>query len=532
MKQFILVLAYSAFCSVTFSQSKLTIDSDIKSAAIYNQGATLTRAAEFSVKQGANTIVIGNLPIDMDESSVGIKLSSGAILLSQKLERKFVDFSLIRSRYEEEKRSIMDSIDMVNASIEVLQGQEILLNSNRTLSSKDESFSIAELIKLNDYYGNEMQVIKEKILFFRIELRDLQKRINQLNAQMNEEGLYEKRGESQLILELEAEKPSAMRAEVEYFTPNAGWTPKYDLRMEGLDKDLKLVYKAAVYQNTGEDWHDVAIVLSTAQPRMDYILPELSPYYLDFYDYPERMRPLGAGRAQASEEDAVMAYAKAAPNGMEVAQSPVVTNLVKTQTSINYSIDHPYSINSTGVEQTVIFKIEEIPVKYGYVSVPKITATAFLTAKIANWEALNVQYGEANIFIENRYSGKTYIGEDQYQDEYIISMGKDDQVSVKRELKKGFSKAKFIGNNKVDTREWSLSVKNNKAKSISMTLYDQYPVSQNGLIKVDLKDDGKAQKNEDKGLLTWEMTIAPSGIWERSFEYEAKYPQDRIINFD
>jgi uncharacterized protein (TIGR02231 family) len=302
--------------------------------------------------------------------------------------------------------------------------------------------------------------------------------------------------------------------------------------MEGLDKDLKLVYKAAIYQNTGEDWQDVSIILSTAQPLRNYNLPELSPFYLDFNDYPERLRPVAAGRAEMSDQDAVVAYSKAAQSGLEVAQSPVATNLVKTQTSINYTIDHPYSIKSTGVEQTVIYKIADVPVKYGYVSVPKITNTAFLTAKIENWEALNVQYGEANIFIENRYSGKTYIGEDQYTDEYIISMGKDDQVTVKRELKKGFSKAKFIGNNKVDTREWTLSVKNNKAKSIKMTLYDQYPVSQNGLIKVDLKEDGKAEKNEEKGLLTWEMTIAPSQIWESSFQYEAKYPKDRIINFD
>lgn len=531
MKKFFVLILLSTVIASLSGQDKDTISTTLHNVVLYNQGATLTRVGTLHLKKGTTTIVVSKLPLDIDESSLGIKMSSGAMLLSQRLVRNYVDLSMIKSRYEEEKRILSDSIDWVNAGIEVLQGQETLLNSNRSLGNKESSFTTAELMDLNKYYGEMMQSIKEDILKHKISLRGLQKRIQQINAQMNEEGIYERRGESLIVLEIEASAARDISVEIEYYMDNAGWVPKYDLRMESLKDDLKLVYKAAVYQNTGEDWQKVALTLSTAKPRSDHNIPDLQPYYLDFIDYQQRMRPLGAGSDQALEE-AVVAYTKSASPSKDMMTTAVGLEVVKNQTSISYNIEPLYDLPSSGIEQTVVFKMDEIPAQYAYVSVPKITETAYLTARIKEWESLNLLYGEANIFIENRFAGKTYIGDNQYEDEYVISLGKDDMVSVKREMKKDFSKQKFIGNNTAETRVWGITVKNNKDIPISMTVYDQYPVSQNGDIKVDLKEDGGAEKNEEKGMLTWKMNIAPATMWQRSFQYEVKYPKGRIINFD
>ena len=526
------LMVITLFCSLNAEKID-SIDSHIDQVTVYTQGATLHRSASMKLSAGVTSIVIKGLPLSIDESTINIFTSSGTILLSEKLNRQYVDYNQIRSRYEAEKRDLQDSIDYVNVMIEVLKGQEALLNSNRSLQNEDKGFTTDDLSKLNQYYGQEMLNVKKEIYKLNLKNRDLSKRISQLTDQMNQEGINESRGSAYLIMELEVQKPGVVHIEFDYFVNEAGWTPKYDLRMEGLAKDLKIVYKASVYQNTGENWDDIQLILSTAQPTLDYTLPELQPYYLNFNNYYSQNE--NRDQDAIMEEVVVMGRAAGAMVSKEkesVEQYAPPTSITKSQTSFDYKITQPYSIPSSGVEQTVMLKSESVPVKYQYVTMPKLTETAYLTAEIKEWESLNLLYGEANIFIENKYSGKTYIGENQYTEDYVLSLGKDDNVIVKRELSKGYSKSQFIGNNRVETKSWGLSIKNNKTEPIEVILLDQYPISQNSDIKVDLKRDADANINKETGQLKWTLNIASLDKWSDYIEYEVKYPKDRNLLID
>jgi len=528
-----LLFAFSLFCSI-YGQSIDTISTDISAVTVYSQGAMLKRSNAVSLSEGIAKVVIGDLPLEVDESTINIFTSDHLILLSEKLNRQYVDFNEIRSKYDVEKLKLQDSLDYINMLIDVSKGQETLLNNNRSLQNEESGFTTQELDQLNAYYGVEMLKVKKKIFALNLRKRKIEERIKKINQQMNQEGATQSKGSAYLVLEFDVKRSGRAEIELDYFVNNAGWTPQYDLRMEGLSKDLKIVYKASVYQNTGEDWDNVQLSLSTAEPRVDYTLPQMDPYYLNFNNY-YRSNARMQEEPEMLEEVVVTGYAKASAvhsADMGVDQYTPPTSISKSQTSFDYVVEQAYSIPTSGVEQTVTLQTESVPVTYQYISMPKISNKAFLTATISDWESLNLLYGEANIFIENKYSGKTYIGEDQDESDYTISLGKDDNIVVMRELKKGYEKSKFIGSNKVETRIWNLSVKNNKSESISIKLMDQYPISQNGAIKIDLKEKSNAEEDKDRGMLTWEMSVAPVSKWSGLVEYEVKYPKDRNLTID
>ena len=61
-----------------------------------------------------------------------------------------------------------------------------------------------------------------------------------------------------------------------YLVNGVSWNPQYKIRAGKTSKDpLHIEYLAGVVQQTGEDWSNVKLVLSTAQPLLNAAPPEL-----------------------------------------------------------------------------------------------------------------------------------------------------------------------------------------------------------------------------------------------------------------
>src|SRR5690554_3651924 len=118
----------------------------------------------------------------------------------------------------------------------------------------------------------------------------------------------------------------------------------------------------------------------------------------------------------------------------------------------------------------------DLPAFYQYYCVPKIDKDAFLIANIVDWEKYNLLEGEANVFFEDTYVGKTLMDVRYASDTLEISLGRDKKVSVNREKIKDYTAKQFIGNKKEETRAWKTTVKNNKNQAINMIILDQVPV--------------------------------------------------------
>ncbi len=604
---------FLTYCLLLSSLSLFAFDSissTIQKAVVYPNGATVHRIAKIEVPKGNTTLIIHQLPLNIQESSINIWLPKGVLLLSHNFKKQFIDINKIQLALTKKHQTVADSIAVIDLQITTLEGQEYILNENRKLSGNEQdAFTVAELRALNAFYGEEMLLIKQQLFQLGLEKRQLKTNLAAINAQRNQDGQTTAKGEGQLLLEVSSNIARSVNIDFSYFTAQAGWIPTYDLRVEGGQSNIEISYKASVFQNTGEDWNQIQLSLSNAEPTIDYSLPELSPYYLNFNNYyttttsftsisgvirgtvyddnnevligatvmvkgtnigtstnidgefvlnvptgskyldisytgyndteiPITHRQLIArlnDNGMALDEVVVTGYAsrsKVERDYTPKKQQALPTKIARSQTSFSYNIDVPYSIPSTTNRKSVLIKTEKVAADFEYIAMPKITETAFLTAKIDDWQSLDLLAGTANIFLDNKYAGQTFLENKPLEDAYILSLGKDDEVFVKRTLQKDYQRQRFIGGNKEETRKWVIEVRNNKTTTITIRVMDQFPISKNGAIKISVEEISNAVQNKEEGLLTWTTTLAARQQWSSLLTYKVKYPKDKRLIVD
>jgi len=203
----------------------------------------------------------------------------------------------------------------------------------------------------------------------------------------------------------------------------------------------------------------------------------------------------------------------------------IPTAQVENQTTVNFEIKTPYTIKSDNKNYTVDIDFHDLPAMYQYYCVPKIEKDAFLIAKIVDWEKYNLLEGEANVFFEETYVGKTLLDVRYASDTLEISLGRDKKVSVNREKIKDFTTKQFIGNKKEETRTWKTTVKNNKNQEINMIVLDQVPVSTAEDIEVNVLNISGAKHDPETGEIKWEFTLKPVDKKELDLKYTVKYPK-------
>lgn len=204
-------------------------------------------------------------------------------------------------------------------------------------------------------------------------------------------------------------------------------------------------------------------------------------------------------------------------------------NQIETPTSVDFDIKMPYTINSDNKNTTVDIDMYALPASYEYYCVPKIDKDAFLIASVLDWEKYNLLAGEANIFFENTFVGKSILDVDNISDTLKISLGRDKNISVKREKIKDYTTRQFIGSKKEETRDWQISVKNNKKETVNMQVYDQVPVSTNEEIEVITDKLSGAELNKESGEVKWKFKLESTAKKEFELKYKVKYPKERNL---
>jgi hypothetical protein len=207
----------------------------------------------------------------------------------------------------------------------------------------------------------------------------------------------------------------------------------------------------------------------------------------------------------------------------------IPTARVENQTTVDFEINTPYSILSDNKNYAVDVEFYDLPAIYQYYCVPKIDKTAFLIANIVDWEKYNLLEGEANVFFEDTYIGKTLLDVRYASDTLEISLGRDKNISINREKIIDFTNKQFIGSKKEETRAWKTTVKNNKSQEVNMIVLDQVPVSTNQEIEVNVQELSGGKHDPETGEIMWEFRLKPADKKELELKYSVKYPKGRNL---
>ena len=540
----------------TIAQQKMvvTTTSQLTNANVYyGYGAELTHKAKANVVAGQQEIVINNISTTIDQNTLQIAAPENVVLLSYRYNLKTETVAAAPNPlYKKMEDSIKVIQKQVGSNVQEWQLNEEQLNKTSKIidsysANPNKTITTAEVLKLIDYYNGKIQLYRTIMYALKLKRDELEIQKKEIADRLvelqNKDENQVQKPIGQIILEVLTKENTAADFSIIYYTRNAGWVPTYDMRVKSIDNSFKLMYKAMVSQTTGLDWKQVKLTLSTSNPNQGTTIPVLNPLVLQLYVptvYNNMLQGRSAGivynRAQSMNTQSLKVTGEKIEIDSEEKQEDAsdissYTTLNESQLFTSFEIDLPYNIPTDGNSYSVAIKEEKINATYKHYSIPKLDKDAFLLAEINNWEELNLLPGEANIIMDNVYLGKSFIDPNTTMDTLNISMGRDKRLSTKRLLMKENSKTKFIGNNKVETFTYEITLKNNKKEAVNVLLKDQFPLSRMADVQVKLEDDGGAEVNEELATLNWKVNIKPGEQKKYRFSYKVTYPKDKkLIN--
>jgi uncharacterized protein (TIGR02231 family) len=518
------------------AQTERPLESKIGSVTVFLSKAQVNRSASTRIEAGKTTLVLGGLSPQLDPQSIQVGGKGKFTIMGTSHRINYMN------EFNKPKRLVVlqDSLQLLQQVVafetsqkEVLNREEQMILANQKISGTNQNLTVAELKAMADFFRARLSELVSSRMKIDDKVKMLNEKVAKVQRQINETRDVYNRNTSEVLVTIQADAATAVELDLNYVVANAGWAPVYDLRAVDTKSPIQLAYKASVFQSTGEEWNNVHLVLSTANPNLGGLKPELAAWYLEFYQPIVYKSKSSSNKKMTMSAPTAMRSSAAREDIEEMPEATTAaefTTVVETSLNVEFDISIPQTVVSTAKPTVVDVRSSSVNAAYEYAVTPKLDLDAFLLAKITGWEDLNLLPGEANIFFEGTFVGKTFIDPNSIRDTLSVSMGRDKRIVVKREKVKGLSTRNVIGVNEKQASAWEITVRNTKSDPVKVVVEDQIPVSQNNQIEVTVVDIGGAKHDTYSGKLTWKLNLKPAENKKLAYKFEVKYPKDRRIS--
>ena len=293
MKKYLLLLIFSSMC---FPQVK-PIESKVIEATVFKDRAMVTRSADVNLQKDENTIIFSELTTDIKDESVRISATgNGEIkILDVKVERKFTteirkdDTNALQKRIDALKAEMQVAYDQIaiyeskKQFIESLKAESIKYANQKILSSTN---STKEWNGILNFVDNNLKEIYSGIREQSAIRAKLDEEIKAIQLTMNQSQSVEQKNYKEIIVKIESSQNTKAEIQASYIVNSASWYPIYDARVDSKSKQVELDFFGMVHQSTGEDWKDIKLTFSTADPLSVKSLPKLDPWFVDVNPLP------------------------------------------------------------------------------------------------------------------------------------------------------------------------------------------------------------------------------------------------------
>src|SRR5664279_1708942 len=453
--------------TVATAQTEKEIKAEIKHVTVSPDRAQIDHETTFSLLPGKSVLKLSGLSPYIDVQSIQVKGYGEFTILSVNHQNNYLqnledspEVKSIRSQIEDLQTKVEDE----NAAIGILKEKEAFLIANKAMLIKETSITAEQFKNILDLYTSNMDQITMTTLKKQRLIKDYNKQIAALQQQITNKLEKPQLPSGEIQVSVSSDKQLTGKLTLSYVVTNAGWYPSYDIRVDDVKNPVTIFYKANVYQNSGTDWNDVKLSFSNATPWVSGDIPVIYPWFIDFY-YPSPVLYKSKDSGIRSEAPAMMerAVVNKAEEDKIMETAPVVVQKQIGETTIVFDLGIPYSVASDGKIQTVEIQRLTAPADYKYVTTPKLSPKAYLTANVMDWAKLSLQTGEATLYFENSFVGKSTLEVNQLKDTLTLSLGTDNSILVKREKRKDYTSKKVLGSNKTDIYSYLITIRNNKS---------------------------------------------------------------------
>ncbi|WP_298345633.1 mucoidy inhibitor MuiA family protein [uncultured Algibacter sp.] len=274
------------FCtSILFANNTNPTTSSVKAVTVFVDGAQVTRLATITLPVGTTEFSFIKLSPHIQENSIQVSGLDNASILSINYAINYLS-KLDKSETIEKLQNDIEKLnDAIRLEEDIMSGYEEELNiikENRKLGNENQVVSLEKLKQFAEYYRIRITEVNKLIHTSLKKKRAYNEQIDDIKKQLTELNVDDKIQTGEIKVKLNTASSKQLKLILKYNVKNAGWFPIYDLKAKDISKPLDLHYKAYVYQNTGISWNDVKLTLSTNDPNINNIKPDVSPKYLNF----------------------------------------------------------------------------------------------------------------------------------------------------------------------------------------------------------------------------------------------------------
>jgi len=567
--------------------------SKITAVTVYTDRAIVTRAATVDLPAGDSSIVLEKFPAALLDASVQVRGrgTASATILDVTTAVTFTD--KVDPATQPRVKELQDQITALDKTRRELNDRDAILQQQINLVEKIENAiaappgkDTASQPKLDDMpklmafsqenrarLAAERQELADKSAETNAKRDALQKQINEILR-----GGAAAKSYKTVTVRVTAAKAGSLDLTVDYTVPGAAsWTPTYDARLRADTGEVELAYNGIVRQVTGEDWKNVALMLSTARPGLGGGAPKNRPWFVDVIV--EKQKQAEAGKNQFSGGVTIGGGATYANNSIALGNAAMLNggalNAVgvttaagslsfgrdrtvntdgaalayfdaatatatvdSTMTSASFKIAAPTTILSDNTPQKVSITTTKLAAKLQYEATPALQETAYLIAYVTNSSDFPLLAGSVNVFLDDAFVATSQLKTVMPSEKFQLALGADEGVSIKRRVVNRFAEnTGLTGSGRRVTYEYLITVTNNKKTTVHMVFTEALPISKNEKITVNLlapapRDVGTPEKRgkevtrEEDNILWWRIDLKPGEKREVPFKFNIEYPGD------
>ncbi|AYF77298.1 mucoidy inhibitor MuiA family protein [Nocardia yunnanensis] len=511
------------------------LETTIAAVTVYPDRARVTRSGTTTLAAGEHHLRVSPLPLELLRDSIRVAgrgevtVLGVDIVTERQPEAGDEEIAALTARRDEVDTALAELADAdkaADARVEFLQ--RLVHKSAGALAKASDERVQAFGDSLEAQYATVHAGRRDRARLRQDKIREK----NALERRLADLGRKNRPDIRSAIITVDAAQPAAVELELSYVVPGAKWSSSYDLRID--DKGLNLRWFGLVSQQTGEDWPECRLELSTARPAVALDVPELDPWYLSTTP-PEPKRSVRRRASMDHGGENPFAVAASAPAGAPPLPpaAPVreaVSTVEHGATAATYTPRRPVAIASDGSEHRTLLTAVDLEADLDHVTAPLRSPEAILRATARNTSEHTLPRGRASLFNHSEYVGATLLDIWAPGEERELALGVDDRIRVERELQRRNASKSTLGSTHRTEWEYTITVANHGARPTTVTVLDRLPVARDTAVTVKetVLKPPPAERDE-LGILTWKQDLAPQAATTITLGYRVEAPKGVTI---
>lgn len=511
----------------------------LEAVRLYLSGAELRSSVDVHLTKGSNRVLIANMPESIDEGTVRVSTKDGSIsilstsvltgyVVPQKWRKSTPRLDELKARKEALTQLITTTgfkVSACKAGLKTLDSNLSMLSRAQNPSPDQLNAQVDLIVRRTEELQLKRDLLNQQIVKTREELALVEQQYAELSGEQTLTS-------NAVVISIYSPAELNTTLRLTYLSRRAQWEPSYEIRANSVSEPLQFLLRAGVSQSTGVQWENVPITLVYGRPASSNPNLELQPWFIRVH-VPQLQRNL---LQESRQELRVQSYAvstaskRGAPEEIiedspEVFTDGTAVETVVSQNQLNttFEVQQGYDIPSDGQQVLIPLGNTTVEATYEYKAIPRISEFAYLQASIAQPESYNLVPASARVVFQNTLVGSTMVNAYSQDGTLNVSLGQDSRISIKSVNVRDHLEDSFLGNNQDRTREYSISIRNNQSAPVQLKLVDQYPLSADERIKVDLLESSDAKVDKEFGSLTWNLSLQAGEKRDVRFSYRVRY---------